>query len=144
MADAVHLGVDIGNIEDMLIRANQEIWKSYLTIENLFRERQELSRNLLLQERERGAIESKNIAMATLSHYLNNATMAIYGRSQLLRLMLKKGEHERLLEKLDNDLEVVDQKTPSLAPQDQRQSPVCSALVCGYWRQESGQDQCRS
>ena len=105
---AEYLGVDIGNIEGMLIRANQEIWKSYLTIENLFRERQELSRNLLLQEREKGAIESKNIAMATLSHYLNNATMAIYGRSQLLRMMLKKGETDRLLEKLEGDLEVVD------------------------------------
>lgn len=105
---AEYLGVDIGNIEGMLIRANQEIWKSYLTIENLFRERQELSRNLLLQEREKGAVESKNIAMATLSHYLNNATMAIYGRSQLLRMMLKKGETDRLLEKLEGDLEVVD------------------------------------
>ncbi len=105
---AEYLGVDIGNIENMLVRANQEIWKSYLTIENLFRERQELSRNLLLQEREKGAIESKNIAMATLSHYLNNATMAIYGRSQLLRMMLKKGETDRILEKLGGDLEVVD------------------------------------
>jgi len=108
ISTAEYLGVDIGNIEDMLIRANQEIWKSYLTIENLFRERQELSQSLLMQEREKGAIESKNIAMATLSHYLNNATMAIYGRSQLIRMMLRKGEHERLLEKLDNDLEVVD------------------------------------
>jgi len=108
ISTAEYLGVDIGNIEDMLIRANQEIWKSFLTIENLFRERQELSQNLLRQEREKGAIESKNIAMATLSHYLNNATMAIYGRSQLLRMMLRKGENERLIEKLDNDLEVVD------------------------------------
>lgn len=105
---AEYLGVDIGNIEEMLVRANQEIWKSYLTIENLFRERQELSKNLLLQAREKGAVESKNIAMATLSHYLNNATMAIYGRSQLLRMMLKKGETDRLLEKLEGDLEVVD------------------------------------
>jgi signal transduction histidine kinase len=108
ISTAEYLGVDIGNIEDMLIKANQEIWKSYLTIENLFRERQELSQSLLLQEREKGAIESKNIAMATLSHYLNNATMAIYGRSQLLRMMLRKGDHERLLEKLGADLEVVD------------------------------------
>lgn len=105
---AEYLGVDIGNIEDMLIRANQEIWKSFLTIENLFRERQELSQSLLRQEREKGAIEAKNVAMATLSHYLNNATMAIYGRSQLLRMKLTKGDTENLLAKLPHDLEVVD------------------------------------
>jgi len=105
---AEYLGVDIGNIEDMLVKANQEIWKSYLTIENLFKERQELSTNLLKEERERGAIEAKNIAMATLSHYLNNATMAIYGRSQLIRMMLKKNQQDRVLAKLPDDLEVMD------------------------------------
>ncbi|HOP07190.1 MAG TPA: HDOD domain-containing protein [candidate division Zixibacteria bacterium] len=104
---ANYLGVDIGNIEDMLVKANQEIWKSYLTIENLFKERQELSASLLNEERERGAIEAKNVAMATLSHYLNNATMAIYGRSQLMRMLLDKGRNEDLLKKLPNDLEVM-------------------------------------
>ncbi len=108
---AEYLGVDIGNIEDMLVKANQEIWKSYLTIENLFKERQELSRNLLEEERAKGAVESKNISLATLSHYLNNAIMAIYGRSQLLRMMLNKGDTERLLEKLPSQLEVMDRST---------------------------------
>jgi putative nucleotidyltransferase with HDIG domain len=105
---AEYLGVDIGNVEDILVQANQEIWRSYLTMENLFKERQELSASLLKEERAKGAAEAKAIAMATLSHYLNNATMAIYGRSQLIRMMLKKGSHERLIEKLPNDLEILD------------------------------------
>ncbi|MBD3332569.1 HDOD domain-containing protein [candidate division GN15 bacterium] len=106
---AEYLGLDIGNIEQMLVSANEEIWKSYLIIENLFKERQELSRNLLEEERAKGAIESKNVAMATLSHYMNNAAMAIYGRSQLLRMMLDKGQTERLMERLDGNLKVIDQ-----------------------------------
>lgn len=106
---AEYLGVDIGNVEDILVQANQEIWRSYLTMENLFKERQELSANLLKEERAKGAAEAKAIAMATLSHYLNNATMAIYGRSQLIRMMLRKGNHERLVEKLPGDLEILDQ-----------------------------------
>jgi HD-like signal output (HDOD) protein len=106
---AEYLGLDIGNIEEMLVSANQEIWKSYLIIENLFKERQELSRSLLEEERAKGAIESKNVAMATLSHYMNNAAMAIYGRSQLLRMMLEKGETERLVERLSGNLKVIDQ-----------------------------------
>jgi len=105
---AQYLGVDIGNIEEMLTTANQEIWKAYLIIENLFKERQELSQNLLLEERAKGAIESKNIAMATLSHYLNNAVMAIYGRSQILRLMLSRGQTDRLVEQLEEDLGKID------------------------------------
>ena len=46
--------------------------------------------------------------MATLSHYLNNAAMAIYGRSQMLRIQLRKGERESLLDKLPSGLNVID------------------------------------
>ncbi|HUV31326.1 MAG TPA: HDOD domain-containing protein [Acidobacteriota bacterium] len=105
---AEYLGVDIGSIEGMLTRANQEIWQTYLMVENLFKERQELSQKLLKEEREKGAMESKNIAMATLSHYLNNAAMAIYGRSQLLRMQATKGDVDQLLEQLQASLNVVD------------------------------------
>ncbi len=108
ISTAEFLGIDIGDIEEMLAKANQEIWKSYLTIANLFKERQELSRKLLLEEHAKGAEESKNVAMATLSHYLNNAVMAIYGRSQLLRMQSEKGSPEKLLEKLSANLDIVD------------------------------------
>jgi len=106
---AEYLKIDIGNLEEMLVKANQEIWKSYLTMENLFKERSELSANLLREERAKGAAEAKTIAMATLSHYLNNATMAIYGRSQLMRMMMNKGQDERVAENLPRDLDVMDQ-----------------------------------
>ena len=106
---AQYLGVDIGDFEEMLMRANQEIWRSYLTVENLYEEREQLTANLLKQERERGAAEAKAVAMATLSHYLNNATMAIYGRSQLLRMMLQRQQVDKLIDKLPRDLEIVDQ-----------------------------------
>ncbi len=105
---AEYLGLDIGNYEEMLAKANKEIWQSYLTIENLFKERQELSRKLLVEERNRGAIESKNIAMATLSHYLNNAAMAIYGRSQIMRMLSDKGNSEKLIEQFPISLDTID------------------------------------
>ncbi len=108
ISTADFLGVDIGNIEEMLVKANHEIWRSYLTIENLFKERQELTRKLLAEEHAKGAEESKNIAMATLSHYLNNAVMAIYGRSQLLRMQHDKNNSDQLMTKLPSNLDVVD------------------------------------
>jgi putative nucleotidyltransferase with HDIG domain len=105
---AEYLGVDIGNIEEMLTRANQEIWRTYLMIENLFKERQELSQKLLQQERARGAYESKTIAMATLSHYLNNAAMAISGRSQIVRMYLNKEDQGALMLQLPTSLDIID------------------------------------
>ena len=53
---AHHLEIDIGNTEEILARANKEIWSAYLMVENLFRERQELNQKLLEQERSRGAL----------------------------------------------------------------------------------------
>lgn len=105
---AEYIGVDVGDIEEILMRANQEIWKSYLTIENLFKERSELTQKLLEEERARGAEESKNMAMATMSHYLNNAAMAIFGRSQLLRMYSKRNQSQKILENLTANLDIVD------------------------------------
>ena len=105
---AEYLEVDIGNTEEILSRANKEIWRAYLMVENLFKERQELSRKLLEQERAKGAYESKAIAMATLSHYLNNAAMAIYGRSQMIRARHQSGDTGALHEMLPASLDVID------------------------------------
>jgi len=106
---AEYLEVDIGDTEELLTRANKEIWRTYFMVENLFKERQELSRKLLQQERARGAYESKAIAMSTLSHYLNNVAMAIYGRSQMIRIRYGKNDAEPLLEMLPGSLDVIDQ-----------------------------------
>lgn len=108
IAISTYLGVDIGDTEEMLVKANQEIWKTYFIIENLFKERQELTQNLLKEERAKGMVESQNIAMATLSHYLNNATMSISGRSELLRMMLSNNEHDKLIERLPDALDKIE------------------------------------
>ncbi|MBD3256784.1 HDOD domain-containing protein, partial [candidate division GN15 bacterium] len=105
---AEYLGIDIGDIEEMLKKANQEIWHTYLMVENLFKERQELSQKLLQQERARGAYESKAIAMATLSHYINNAAMAVSGRSQLMRMQHDKDKTDALMKDLPKSLEIID------------------------------------
>ena len=105
---AEYLGIDIGSIEDMLTEANKEIWRTYFMIENLFKERQELTRKLLQEERSKGAVESKNIAMATLSHYINNSLMAIYGRTQLLGQLMAKGSVDKVMGMLPENLNVME------------------------------------
>lgn len=105
---ASHMEIDIGSTEEILARANQEIWKTYVTIEHLFRERQELTAKLLAEERQKGALESKHIAISTLSHYLNNAAMAVYGRSQILRMAHDRGDTQLLVQRLPESLDVID------------------------------------
>lgn len=90
IAAAGQIGIDVGNQTELLNRANRELCRSYLMIEGLFKERQELSGKLLAEERLAGMIRSKNIAIATLSHYLNNVATAISGRVQLLQMGVQR------------------------------------------------------
>lgn len=92
ISTAEHLGIDIGDPSEVLARANRELYNSFVTIENLFRERQDLSKRILVEERHHAMMETKNVAIATLSHYINNATMAISGRSQLIEMLKKNGK----------------------------------------------------
>jgi len=103
-----NMGLDIGDPLTLLEKANQQIMRSYLTIEALFRERQELSRQILQEEHRLGAIKSKNIAVATLSHYINNAATAISGRIQLIQMLLKNGEIVDNTNKLGPAMETID------------------------------------
>ncbi|MEE9441390.1 MAG: HDOD domain-containing protein [candidate division Zixibacteria bacterium] len=101
-------GIDIGDPSELLARANRELFNSFITIEHLFRERQDLSQRILIEERRAAVMETKNVAIATLSHYINNAAMAISGRAQLLKMLR---DRERIIDKddrLDNILEVVE------------------------------------
>ena len=131
---AEHLGVDIGSVEDLLAKANQEIWKAYFTIEQLFRIRQDLNDKLFKEESYRGALESKNAAMATLFHYVNNAIMAVYGRSQMIRHRNQSGQSEILLENLDKDLNIIDksiQKIVAVLEEVKEISPIDEDKLTG-------------
>jgi putative nucleotidyltransferase with HDIG domain len=102
------LGLDIGDPVDIVQRANRELFESYVTIESLFKERQELSQRILEEERRVGMMRSKNIAIATLSHYMNNAAAIILGRTQLLQMMMKSDELSDSTGKLGGALEVIE------------------------------------
>jgi len=101
-------GVEIGQPDKLLTTANREIWKSYLTIEQLFKERNKLDENLLAQERQKGAAEAKNTALSTLSHYVNNATAVISGQFQIMRMLQNQGETEKIMDRLPVSAEIAE------------------------------------
>jgi len=109
MEAAGFLGIDVGDPLKVLQRANRRLFEAYATIEGLFKERRELSRRIIQEEHRIGAMRSKDIAIATLSHYINNAATIISGRTQLLQLMLKSDQLEDPDRKLDSALQVIDE-----------------------------------
>jgi len=105
---AQHIGIEIGDPVTLIEKANQQIMRSYLTIESLFKERQELSKQIIEEEHKLGAMKSKNIAVATLSHYINNAATAISGRIQLMGMLIKNGKIIDKEGKLEQALGIID------------------------------------
>ncbi len=90
VVSASTMDLDIGDAVDILSRSNAELFKIYLELAALFKERRELSREILHEERMEATLESLKIALATLSHYINNATMNISGKCELLRMIMSQ------------------------------------------------------
>jgi signal transduction histidine kinase len=76
-------------------------------MENLFKEREELNKKLIEQERVEAAVAAKEEALSTLSHYLNNAVMIISGQSQLIRIMKDNNQIDKLLNKIPSSMDEI-------------------------------------
>ena len=103
------IDINIGDIVTILSRANQEIFKTYMSIQKLFKQRQELTGRILHEERERGLLEAKQVAVSTLAHYINNASMQISGQSQIIRMFLERKSPEEIVDGLPNVLNNIDE-----------------------------------
>jgi len=104
VTSATVMELDMGDAIEILTQSNSKLFNIYLELASLFRERQEISRKLLIEERMEGTLESLKISLATLSHYINNATMNIQGKCDILRLFHEKGDHKTLVSTLPDAL----------------------------------------
>lgn len=104
MSSAAVMELDMGDALEILTQSNAKLFNIYLELASLFKERQELSKKLLVEERTEGTIESLRISLATLSHYLNNATMNIQGKCDIMQMFYDKKDFKTLLNTLPNNL----------------------------------------
>ena len=104
VTSATAMELDAGDAIDILTQSNAKLFNIYLELASLFRERQEISRKLLMEERTEGTLESLKISLATLSHYINNATMNIQGKCDILRLFYEKNDPKTLVSTLPEAL----------------------------------------
>jgi len=101
-ANAMEL--DMGSAVEILTQSNTQLFNIYLELSSLFRERQELSKKLLVEERMEGSFESLKISLATLSHYINNATMNIHGKCEIVQMFLSNKDDKSLVKTLPSAL----------------------------------------
>jgi HD-like signal output (HDOD) protein len=95
-SSAATMDMDIGDAVEILSRSNAELFTIYLDLAALFKERRELSKEIIIEERMEGTLESLKIALATLSHYINNSTMNIQGKCEMLNLLHTQRDVNRI------------------------------------------------
>jgi signal transduction histidine kinase len=61
------------------------------------------------EERKKAELESLRIILATFSHYINNATTSIMGRSQLIDFAIKRGEIKDESGKISSSMKIIQQ-----------------------------------
>ncbi len=99
------MDLDMGDAIEILTQSNTKLFNIYLELASLFKQRQELSRKIIVEQRTEGLLESLRISLATLSHYLNNAVMNIQGKCELMNMFYEKQDLKMLLGQMPNHLE---------------------------------------
>ncbi len=97
---AESMEINIGDAIEYLTRTNMELFNLYVELASTFKQRQELSKRILADERVEGTLESLHIALATLSHYINNSTMSISGQCEVVNLLHTKGDKNGVYERI--------------------------------------------
>lgn len=90
--EAEFLEIEIGSISELLNEANRTLHHLYLEVEQLYREKQQMSDEIARVKLKKAALEAVKTIAGTFNHYINNASATILGRAQLVELSIKKGE----------------------------------------------------
>lgn len=97
------------DLTETVLQAHSIMSGLYQTGEEETREKfRELTRKTE-EERKKGELESLKVILATFSHYINNATTSIMGRSQLIDIAIKKGEIKDESGKISNSMKIIQQ-----------------------------------
>jgi len=115
VAFAKSADIEIADLETILAMANRELFGVYMSIQNLFRERQELTRKILDEERERDLLEAKYVTISTLSHYINNASMAISGNCQVLKMLIENKTPQEVVASIPRVLDIISEAVYKIA-----------------------------
>ncbi len=134
LGNAEGMGLNLGEAFEYLSQVNARLFNLYVELVSIFRERQELSRRLLNEERLEGTLESLHIALATLSHYINNATMNISGQCEILQLLHRNGDKDQIFEKIPSLNESIRLSTKRISVVLRELSNITSMEKISYFK----------
>jgi HD-like signal output (HDOD) protein len=97
------------DLTETVLRAHSIMSGLYQTCEEKTREKFRGFTRKNEEERKKGELESLKVILATFSHYINNATTSIMGRSQLIDIAIKKGEIKDESGKIANSMKIIQQ-----------------------------------
>jgi len=134
------MDMETGDAIEILSESNAQLFNSYLELSTLFKERRELSRKMLIEERTEGTIESLKIALATLSHYINNATMNIQGKCEIMGMLLDRDENEKIIGKLPTSISSMETSVKKISLILEELSNISSMENLQYFRDSKAID----
>ena len=134
LGSAEGIGLNLGEAFEYLSQVNARLFNLYVELSSIFRERQELSRRLLNEERLEGTLESLHIALATLSHYINNSIMNISGQCEILQLLHRNGDKDQVFEKIPSLNESIRLSTKRISVVLRELSNITSMEKISYFK----------
>jgi|GEM_PF-2595250 len=97
------------DLAEAVLQAHSIMSGLYQTCEEKSREKFRWLTRKNEEERKKAELESLKVILATFSHYINNATTSIMGRSQLIDIAIKKGEIKDESGKISNSMKIIQQ-----------------------------------
>lgn len=86
---ASKFGLDVGPMDALIAKSNRKLGQYLLCLQNMLRDRDEVSAKMLADEHKLGALEARVETVAALAHIINNAAMVITGQAELLGVSVK-------------------------------------------------------
>jgi hypothetical protein len=122
------------------LNIDNESFALYENLASMFSERRKLSRQMLQEGRLEGTLDSLKIALATLSHYLNNAITRIEGQGEILRQLYEKGEEKEVLARIPNLIDSNKNATQKISIVLRELSKISSPEMIEYFRHSKAID----
>lgn len=97
------------DLTDMLLQAHTQITTLCQSCEDRLKEKFRNISRKNEEDRKKAELESLRIILATFSHYINNATTSIMGRSQLIDFAIKRGEIKDESGKISSSMKIIQQ-----------------------------------
>ncbi len=140
LGNAEGIGLNLGRAFEYLLQVNATLLNFYVESASILREHRKISHRFQNEEKVEGTLESFRVALATLSHHINNDVMNISGQCEILKLLLQKGNKDEIYDIIPSLTESVRSSTNRIAMMLRELSSITSMERIGDFKDSSAID----